>query len=90
MNAEIVAITTDEMEDVKRMTRKLKLSFPVASDQDKRVTETFDLLDKPSGRAKTATVLVDGDGAVQWLRIGKSTSDHPSVQDIFHRLEKAS
>jgi peroxiredoxin len=90
MNAKIVAITTEGMGKVKRMVRKLNLSFPVASDQTKGVVSDFQLLDQKTGRARTATVLIDADGRIRWFRTGKSSSDHPNPMEILNRVEMIS
>ena len=83
-----MAITTDSLSQVKSMVRKLSLSFPVASDESTTVVSDFHLLDKRSGRAETATVLIDAAGNIRWLQTGKSSSDHPDPVEILNRLEE--
>ncbi len=67
---------------------RLGLEFPVLQDMDARVTKdygVFNLL--RDGLAAPATLLLDGDGAIQWQYIGKYKSDRPSNGQIIGRLE---
>jgi len=89
-NAEIIAITTDGLDAVMRMAKRLKLSFPIAVDQKKSATASYYLLEKPAGKAKTTTIIVDGEGDIRWVHTGKSTSDHPSALEILYRLKNIS
>lgn len=81
-------MTTDSFANVRRMVEGLGLSFPVVSDEDRRVIPAYDVGDSRTGRARTATILVDGKRRIRWVRIGASSSDHPHPGEILDRLEK--
>jgi peroxiredoxin len=55
--AEVIAISVDSPEKNKKLSEKLKLTFPVLSDNGHKVIDTYSILD-PSGEIARAAVFI--------------------------------
>lgn len=66
--AEIVVILGDTMERAKEYVGILKLPFPVLSDPQREVYHLYELEKYFSLFQRTASIVVDKDGVVQYLK----------------------
>lgn len=66
--AEIVVILGDKMERAQEYVEVLKLPFPVLSDPQREVYHLYELEKYFSLFQRTASIVVDKDGVVQYLK----------------------
>ena len=66
--AEVIVILGDTMEMTKRYADSLKLPFPVLSDPEREVYRKYELEKYFHLIQRTASVVVDRDGRVQYLK----------------------
>lgn len=67
-NAEIIVILGDTLEKTKRYADSLKLPFPVLSDPEREVYHTYELDKYFKLIQRTASIVVDREGRVQYLK----------------------
>ncbi len=87
LDAQILAVSTDDLSQAEFAVEKLGLQFPVLQDPGGRVSteyQVFDLLN--DGVAAPSTFLLDKDGAIRWQYIGGSKSDRPDNSQIIAQL----
>ena len=66
--AEVIVILGDTLEKAKRYADSLKLPFPVLSDPEREVYGTYELEKYFHLIQRTASIVVDRDGIVQYLK----------------------
>lgn len=86
--AEILAISVDAPEKSREMADKLKLTFPVLSDADHKVIDSYDILD-PSGKYSIAAVLIlDKKSIVRWSYVADDYKIRPLDETLLSELDK--
>jgi peroxiredoxin Q/BCP len=87
-DAEILAISVDPPEKSRELGEKLKIRFPLLSDQDHRVIDQYEILD-PGGKISIASVfVVDKKGIVRWSYITDDYKVRPLDDVILAELAK--
>ena len=84
---EIVAISTDSIEDAGNMVRWASAQYPVLSDSDTTVAleyGVFDLLG--DGVAAPAVFILGKAGEILWSQVGENIADRPSAGEILSQL----
>ena len=65
--AELIAISSDDEGDTKQTVQNHGLKFPVLSDKDREVINTYNVIDTGNNRiARPAAYVVRQDGTVAW------------------------
>jgi peroxiredoxin len=65
--AELIAISSDDEGDTKQTVQNHGLKFPVLSDKDREVINTYNVIDTGNDRiARPAAYIVRQDGTVVW------------------------
>ena len=67
-DAEVVAISTDSIDEAKNMAVDLKLPYKVISDPDHRIIDMYDVYDSENDTAFITMFLVDKAGVVRFKR----------------------
>ena len=89
LNAEVVAISVDNLSGAEDIARQLGIPFPVLYDPAKMVTQLYNVHNPDdSGRAKPATFIVDTEGVITWKYVGSGIGDRPSVSTILAQLAR--
>jgi len=84
--AEILAISVDDREKSVELAQKLKLPFPLLSDRDHKVIDSYDVLD-PGGKISRAAVFVlDRNGIVRWSYIADDYKIRPLDEQLLAEL----
>ena len=84
--AEVLAISVDQPNKSREMASKLGLPFPLLSDADHKVIESFGVLD---GRmARPSTFVIDRSGVIRWSYLGEDRSDRPFNDALISRLSE--
>jgi peroxiredoxin Q/BCP len=86
--AEVIAISVDSPEKNKKLSEKLKLAFPVLSDNGHKIIDTYSILD-PSGEISRAAVfIVDKKGIVRWSQVSDDYKIRPTDEMLLGELAK--
>lgn len=80
----MLAVSIDPPGKSRDMASKLGLSFPLLSDPDHKVIESFEVLD--SNMARPSTFVVDTTGVIRWSYVGEDRSDRPFNDAILSIL----
>jgi peroxiredoxin len=91
---EIIAISPDSGEESEELRQRLSLAFPILSDPDLAVTDTFGLR-HAGGRSATGedkpyptTFVVDARGIVKQIFANETYRDRPSPKDVLAALRQ--
>ncbi len=87
LNAEVIAISVDNLSGAEDIARQLGIPFPVLYDPSRVVTQLYKV-DNPGdgGRARPATFVVNTEGVITWKYVGSDIGDRPSVSTILAQL----
>lgn len=86
MNAELLAISIDDLSDAAYAVEQLGLEFPVLYDESGDVVKSYGVFNQANGYAKPSTFIIDTEGVVRWEFSG-STSHRTPTRDIIEQLE---
>lgn len=88
LDAEVVAISTDNLVGAETIVRGLGVPFPILYNPDAEVVEeygVFNLLG--DGLATTSTFVIDKEGVIRWKHVGRGISDRASTTEVIAQLE---
>ncbi len=89
LNAEVVAISVDDLSGAEDIARQLGIPFPILYDPSRVVTQLYEVFNLLSdGVATPSTFILDTDGVIAWKYIGRSKEDRPSVSTILAQLAR--
>jgi peroxiredoxin len=77
--AQILVILGDNLDRARRFAETLKAPFPVLADPERAVYHRFELEKNFIGIQRTASVIVDSKGAIQYLK--RSTNPNTWLQE---------
>ena len=69
-----------------KTTRELGIRYRLISDPKRRIIKDFGVLHPREGIARPATVIIDRNGVVRYVHVGKYPSDRPSIQQVMQAL----
>ncbi len=87
MDAEVLAISVDELGQAKEIAGRVGIPFPVLYDPTGSVPQTYKVygLVEP-GRAAPSTFILDKDGVIRWKYVGTDISDRVSASQVLAEL----
>lgn len=80
------------MEANKRLSERLKLNFPVLSDPDRRIVQSYGVEEKkagegyPPGIANPAVFIIDSTGRIRLKHVSRDFADRPSNSILLAAL----
>lgn len=87
--AQVIGISTDNQPAVNYWAKEvLKVSFPIAGDNLRKVTADYGVLNQASGYANRTTFVVDVDGIIQYIEEGNSNIDPTGAMTACSRTKK--
>lgn len=87
-NAEIFAISVEDVPTTRRTVQKEKLTFPVLSDVDFEAVIPYNVVDQEVPVfARPATFLLESDGTIVWKSLDTDDKRVPTAQ-IIKELDK--
>jgi thioredoxin-dependent peroxiredoxin len=86
--AEVIAISVDSPDKNKRLAEKLKLPFPVLSDNGHKIIDDYGILDPGGEISRAAVFLLDKQGVVRWLQIADDYKVRPLDDQLLSQLTK--
>jgi peroxiredoxin len=79
--AELIAISSDDEGDTKQTVQNHGLKFPVLSDKDREVINTYNVIDTGNDRiARPAAYIVRQDGTVAWKSLDTKAARVPTAE----------
>ena len=88
VGTQVFGISTDDLETNKRFAQELKLSFPLLSDGEKKVSAQYGVLIPDRGLASRATFVIDKRGRFQHIEEGSGAIDPTLAQAACSRIHK--
>lgn len=82
----VIAVSTDTPEDATALKAKMGLTFDVYSDTELKTIAKWGVADYGTNIAKPATFVIQKGGAITFKKIGDSTNDRPSVDEVLAQL----
>lgn len=87
LNAEVVAISMDDLADTRAMADHVGADFPVLPDPDGEVVRRYGVYNLLGDRvAAPATFVVGRDGDIEWRHVGTTSADRPTAAAVVAQL----
>jgi peroxiredoxin len=78
----------DELEQAQEMAQLTGAEFPLLADPQREAITPYGVYNLlGDGVAAPATFIIDGDGVVQWMHVGRDIADRPTPQALLQQLE---
>jgi len=88
LDAEILAVSNDQLTGAERAIDHLDLGFPALFDPEAVVIERFDVYDTLNdGYATPSVFVIDKNGDIRWEYVGRHYNDRPTNQQVIAKLE---
>ncbi len=89
LDAEVLAISVDDLSGASDVVETLGLPFPVLYDPSKEVPQTYMVYDLlKDGLATPSTFIVDREGVIRWKYVGRLKGDRPNTSEILAELAR--
>ena len=89
LDADIIAISTDDLSGASYVADGLRLDFPILYDPQADVVREYGVFNLLGDRmAAPATFILDRTGKIQWQYVGKNIYDRPSNREIISQLRE--
>lgn len=85
--AEVVAISTDSLDEAKDMAVNLQLPFKVISDPDHKIIDEYEVYDSENGTAFITLYVVDRTGTVRFKKSIEGLDSMFSARDLAKKLK---
>ncbi len=88
--AELLAISVDDQSYAWSMGQTTGAKFNILSDADKKTINAYGILNaqEHGGIAKPSIFIVDKDGRIRYLYVGKDAGDRPPDETILEQVKK--
>ena len=89
-NTEVLGISANAPFSQKAFADFAKINYPLLSDRDGKVMQTFGVYDEPRRLAKRAYVIIDKEGVVRYLNIRPSNTEKDllSTEQLLSEVKK--
>ena len=88
LNAEVLAISTDDLSDAEYIADMIGFMFPILYDPMAEVVGEYGVYNLlRDGLAAPSTFIIDKDGVIQWKYLGRDKSDRPSTRRVLEQLQ---
>ena len=85
----LAAISIDNIEDAGRMVEMVGAQFYVLSDADAQTTRDYGVFDlHGDGVAAPATFIIDPNGEIAALHVGRDITDRPTPEQILAEVDR--
>ncbi len=85
-DGEVVAISTDSIDEAKNLAVDLKLPYRVISDPEHRIADMYGVFDTSTDTDLPALFLVDKNGVVRYRKVLEGLDDIVPGNDVANRL----
>ena len=83
---EVVGVSVDSIESHKKFAEKNGLNFPLVSDDDKRISQTYGVLSEDGSRAERVTFIINREGKIAktFMNVDVTKHTHEVVEALKH------
>ncbi|MBX7055308.1 MAG: peroxiredoxin family protein [Pyrinomonadaceae bacterium] len=85
---QVLGISMDSFAANKRFAEDIKVTFPLLSDWKRTTTKQYGLFNETSGYGVRATFVVDKDGKIEHVEVGKTAIDPTGAYQACDLLQK--
>ena len=89
LNAEILAVSVDDLSGASYVVENLGLDFPILYNSDKDVVKDYEVYNSSTGYATPSVFIVDTSGVIRWEFSG-TTSHRADNAEIIAQLKELS
>jgi len=86
LNAEVLGISSDNLEMHKKFLERYKLNFPLVADTDNKISKAYGVYNEEKGRARRVTFIIDKGGIVRHIIDRVNVDTH--AQDVISILKQ--
>ena len=88
-NVSLATISVDNVEDADKMAEMIGSRFYVLSDADAKMARAYGIFDlHGDGVAAPATFIIDPDGEIAALHVGRDITDRPTPEQILAEVDR--
>jgi peroxiredoxin len=88
LDAEVVAVSNDQLSGAERAVEYLDLGFPVLFDPGTEVIDSYGVFNTlQDGYATPSIFIIDKSGDIRWKYVGRHYNDRPTNDQIIAQLE---
>ena len=88
-NVSLAAISADTLEDADRMAEMVGARFYILSDADAKAARAYGVFDiHGDGVAAPATFIIDPNGEIAALHVGRDITDRPAPEQILAEVDR--
>ena len=84
----MIAISVDSPEKNRELSEKLKLAFPILSDNGHKVIDAYAILDPGGEISRAAVFVLDRQGVVRWAYVADDYKIRPLDEVLLGELAK--
>ncbi|MCE5306218.1 MAG: peroxiredoxin [Acidobacteriales bacterium] len=88
IQAQVVSISTDNLDTLKRWSTELKASFPMLSDANHKVSKEYGVLAGVLGYANRTTFVIDTEGRIQQIEEGSAALGPTGAATACKRMSR--
>lgn len=87
---DVIAISVDDQSFAWSMAQTTGAKFQILSDSDKKVITSYGIVNpqEHGGIAKPTILIIDKEGRIRFLYIGKDPTDRPTDEAIIEEVKK--
>ena len=85
---QILGISMDSFASNKEFATKLGVTFPLLSDWKRTTTKEYGLYNEESGYGARATFVIDKEGKIQHVEVGRTAIDPTGAYQVCDFLQK--
>ena len=88
LNAQVLAISTDDLSRAQVVVERLGLTFPILYDPLAGVVRAYGVFDLLHDRLATpSTFIIDRQGRIRWSYVGQHIGDRATMAQIIEQLQ---
>ena len=87
-DTQVFGISMDSFAANKRFAEDIKVNFPLLSDWKRKTTKDYGLFNEESGYGARATFVIDKEGKIQHLEVGRTAIDPTGAYQVCDLLTK--
>lgn len=91
LGAEVIGVSSDDLESHKRFASRYGLNFPLVSDVDNSISKAYGVFNEEKNRARRVTFIIDKDGMIRYIMNRIDVESHANdVIDMLKGISVAS
>jgi peroxiredoxin len=87
-DTQVLGISMDSFAANKRFAEDIKVNFPLLSDWKRAITKEYGLYNEETGYGARATFVIDKEGKIQSIEVGRTAIDPTGAYQVCDMLMK--